>query len=216
MTPASPFRDLFFASVLCVLSLPACSDDEPRDGDPSDAGVEDAGPPPPVDAGPDPDPILLLPRTGLEASELAVLVAEDDPVSEALGAYYIEARNIPEANLIRLPIVTGPNVLSEEDFSAAVEVLADALPEGIQAFLLTWTQPYRVECMSITSAFALGFDERYCNRTDGPCGQTAAVPYFDAESTRPLDDFGIRPAMMLPVRPVDAPVPDAAIAADAP
>lgn len=31
------------------------------------------------------------------------------------------------------------------------------LPQ-IQAYVLTWAAPYRVECMSITSAFAFGFD----------------------------------------------------------
>ncbi|HJK97135.1 MAG TPA: TIGR03790 family protein [Polyangiaceae bacterium LLY-WYZ-14_1] len=177
------------------------------DGGPArDDGSEDAGPVAPE---------LLLPRTGLVPEELAVLVADGDQVSEALGAYYLEARGLPMANLVELPITTGEAVMSREDFAVVQNALAEALPDGIQAFLLTWTEPYRVDCMSITTAFALGFDEAFC-RTMAPCSPTAAIDYNGSASTRPFDDHGLRPTMMLAVRPDDAdgePDPDAAIAA---
>ena len=49
--------------------------------------------------------------------------------------------------------------------------------------------------MSITSAFAFGYDDRRCAVGDraGPL----LSPYFDSDSTRPWDDLQVRPSMML-------------------
>jgi len=187
---------LFSATFAWALVLAACGDDGMGDPVPMD----DAGPP---DAGPS-QPELLLPRTSITADEVAVLVAEGDPVSEALGAHYLEARGIPADQLYRLPITTGQNVLSAEDFAPIKADLDAALPDTVQALVITWTQPFRVACMSITSAFALGFDrDRYCNTTGMACGRTSPTGYAGSTSLRPFDDAGIRPAMMLPVRPAD-------------
>ena len=51
--------------------------------------------------------------------------------------------------------------------------------------------------MSITSAFALGFNDIYCNTSGQACGQTAPVDYYNSDSTRPFDDHGIRPTMAI-------------------
>jgi uncharacterized protein (TIGR03790 family) len=48
--------------------------------------------------------------------------------------------------------------------------------------------------MSITSAFALGFDPSWC--AEG-CKTTRLSEYYNATTTRPWTDMGIRPAMML-------------------
>ncbi|MCP4042697.1 MAG: TIGR03790 family protein, partial [Gammaproteobacteria bacterium] len=64
----------------------------------------------------------------------------------------------------------------------------------VQAFVLTWTSPYRVGCMSITTAFAAGFDPAFCAQG---CARTLISPYFNSTSRRPHDDHGWRPAMML-------------------
>ena len=69
----------------------------------------------------------------------------------------------------------------------------------VQAYALAWTLPYRVECMSVTSAFALGFDRSYC--AEG-CRITRPSPYFDSPSNEPFKDHGLRPAMMLAGRDV--------------
>ncbi|MDN5881807.1 MAG: TIGR03790 family protein, partial [Nitrosospira sp.] len=57
-----------------------------------------------------------------------------------------------------------------------------------------WTVPYRVDCMSLTSALAFGFDEDYCSSS---CGPTKPSPYFNSPSLRPAADHKLRPAMML-------------------
>lgn len=52
--------------------------------------------------------------------------------------------------------------------------------------------------MSITSAFAFGYDERYCAHR---CAPTAPSPrYYDSPSRRPYDDHDMRPTMFLASR----------------
>lgn len=177
-----------------------CGDDGDDDGgDAMDASVVDASDEVdgfvPIDAGP-PEPTVILPRLGIEADELGVLVNDDDPLSVAIAEAYVAARGIPEANVVHLTLPVGEAVLSRDAFATAEGAMSDALPEGIQALALTWTQPYRVDCMSITSAFALGFDEMYCN-TVGGCAGTAAVETYRSLSTHPFEDHGVRPTMMI-------------------
>ena len=45
---------------------------------------------------------VSLPRTGLVPDELAVIVNDDDPLSQQVGSYYQKARGIPAANMIHL------------------------------------------------------------------------------------------------------------------
>ncbi len=73
-------------------------------------------------------------------------------------------------------------------------------PNHIQAYALTWTQPYRVGCMSITSAFALGFDPTYCAKG---CKLTKPNPYYNSHSSQPFQDFAIRPTMSLAGENID-------------
>jgi uncharacterized protein (TIGR03790 family) len=48
--------------------------------------------------------------------------------------------------------------------------------------------------MSITTAFAAGFDADFCALG---CKPTRRNPYFNSRSRRPYDDFGWRPAILL-------------------
>jgi uncharacterized protein (TIGR03790 family) len=67
-------------------------------------------------------------------------------------------------------------------------------PKSVQAFALTWATPYRVDCMSITAAFAFGFDEKFCSHK---CSPTKPSAYFNSASTTPYTNFKIRPTMAL-------------------
>jgi uncharacterized protein (TIGR03790 family) len=147
-------------------------------------------------------PKLLLPKTSLVASELGVLVNDADPQSVAIAEHYVQARGIPVANVVHLTISTG-DVLSKENFAAAKATVDAALSPDVQALAITWTKPYRVDCMSVTSAFALGFDTKHCNTTGGPCGPTAASSYFDSDASSPYTELGIRPAMTLAAASVE-------------
>jgi uncharacterized protein (TIGR03790 family) len=141
---------------------------------------------------------LSLPARSINASQLAVIVAAGDPLSEAIANYYQSARGIPAANIIRVTLTTGVDAISATDFAALKAQIDAALPSNVQATLLTWTAPSRVSgscSMGITSALTLGFDPKYCS---GTCpGTTTASPYFDSESALPWVDHKLRPSMML-------------------
>jgi uncharacterized protein (TIGR03790 family) len=67
--------------------------------------------------------------------------------------------------------------------------------------------------MSITTAFAMGYDQKFCASS---CQLTATNPYFNSASELPFDDFHIRPTMMLAARsfPLAKALIDRGIAAD--
>ena len=81
--------------------------------------------------------------------------------------------------------------LEFEKIKAAVD---HATPARVQAYALAWTQPYRVDCMSITTAFAAGFDPAFCSK---PCSPTKPSAYFNSNTRQPYDDYKLRPTMML-------------------
>lgn len=152
---------------------------------------------------------LTLPASGLTPADLAVVVAEGDALSEAIGAAYVAARGVPAANLIRVRVNTAQDALSAADFSLLKTDIDARLPAGVQATLLTWAAPSRVTgacSMGITSAMTLGFDTRYCNPTPTveACASTAASPLYDSEARRPQAELQLRPSMLLGARTLAA------------
>ena len=139
-------------------------------------------------------PDILLPRTGISADELALLINDNDPLSRETGAYYQRTRRIPEQNVIHLRLPLGKTALSSQEFEPLKAEIDRLTPPHIQAYAVAWTQPFQVGCMSMTSALAFGHDEKYCSTK---CAPTSASRYFDSASAYPHDDFQIRPAMML-------------------
>lgn len=137
---------------------------------------------------------VQLPPTGLQPHEVAILVNDDDPLSRQVGTYYQKARQIPDANLIRLHFSPGQNTLSKEQFLPLKAEIDSHTPGHIQAYAVAWTIPYRVGCMSLTSALAFGYDEKYCSKT---CGPTAPSPYFNSTTQLPARQSGLKLAMML-------------------
>jgi uncharacterized protein (TIGR03790 family) len=141
---------------------------------------------------------LTIPRASITPQELGIIIAAGDPISEAIGTYYQQARGIPPENVVRINLATGGEDISSTAFAALKATVDQQLPSNVQATLLTWTQPFGVRgnCrMSITSAFAFGYDDKYC--IVKPRSSTASSAYFNTESTMPWDDFGIRPSIML-------------------
>lgn len=141
-----------------------------------------------------------LPRSAITAAELAVVIAEGDPLSEAVGLAYQRARGIPESHMVRVALPAGRDAISAAEFAAVKATIDARLGPEVQATLLTFTQPSRVQgercAASITAAMAFGFDARLC----GQCAPTLPSPYFDSDSTRPYTDLRIRPSMMLGAR----------------
>ena len=137
-----------------------------------------------------------LPRAGLDAADLAVLIKAGDPLSEAIALAYQRARNIPEAQMIRVDLAGDSDAISAADFAVFKAALDARLPATVQATLVTWQRPSRVQgscSMGLTSALAFGYSPAQC----GGCSRTQASAYYDSDSSRPFTDLGLRPSMML-------------------
>src|SRR3982750_2165560 len=55
---------------------------------------------------------IQLPRTGLKADDLAVIVNDSDPLSREIADYYQKARGIPSGNMIHLRFPGGRDAFS--------------------------------------------------------------------------------------------------------
>ena len=129
---------------------------------------------------------------GLGPVQLAVVINSADPLSVAIGEYYVQQRRIPAGNVARVAFDHARRELPVEEFAKLKAAIDAQLPSSVQAYALTWAEPYRVGCMSITSAFAFGFDARFCADS---CVATRLSPYFDSGSSEPYADLHLRPAM---------------------
>ncbi len=130
----------------------------------------------------------------LDASQLAVVINTADPLSEKIGAYYAKKRHVPEANVVRVRFDAGQDDLPPAEFSLVRATVERRVSSRIQAYALTWARPYRVGCMSVTSAFAFGFDPKYCAAS---CTPTFRSPYFNSGVHQPYTELRFRPAMTL-------------------
>lgn len=137
------------------------------------------------------------PSAGATPAQLALIVNERDPVSAWTGAYYARRRGIPPPNVITISLDPTQPSLTPAEFDRVRRAVLVRTPRNVQFYALTWLRPYRVACMSITSAMAFGFDPAYCAHG---CGRTRLSPYFGSTSRRPWDDLGIRPTMSIAAR----------------
>ncbi len=130
----------------------------------------------------------------ISADDLAVIINDDDAYSVDIGTHYAAARQIPQAHVVHVHLGTPRAVLAPDDFKRAYTTVTETLPKTVQGFALAWTRPYRVGCMSMTTAFAMGYAPRHC--ADG-CKPIAPNPLYDKETRAPYTDFRVRPAMLL-------------------
>ena len=144
---------------------------------------------------------LLLPPTqalavdkALQPQQLAVVVNDADPLSRYTAAFYMKARGIPARNLVHLNFRRKP-ALATGAFQQLYRQVRAQLPQGIRALALAWTEPWRVGCMSVTSAFAFGFDRRWCS--EHQCATTARSPFFHRPDARPATTDGALMVMAL-------------------
>ncbi|MES9968436.1 MAG: TIGR03790 family protein [Candidatus Thiodiazotropha sp.] len=136
---------------------------------------------------------LYLPKYRLQPNELAVVVNDRDPLSVRIGEYYMQARGLPEGNLIHLSFDPHAKSIPATGFKSIRDELLQKTPASIQAYALTWRTPYRVGCMSITSAITFGFDKSWCSSQ--LCATTRHSPYFNYSGADPLKDLSLRPSI---------------------
>jgi uncharacterized protein (TIGR03790 family) len=133
------------------------------------------------------------PTAALGPEQTALIVNTADPYSVEIGAYYARRRGIPSSNVVFVTLPVGDEISRQEFESARAQVNA-RLPATIQALALAWTTPFRVDCLSITTAFAFGFDSAFCAQG---CRPTRRSPYYNSPSRAPFSDLALRPAMLL-------------------
>jgi uncharacterized protein (TIGR03790 family) len=134
------------------------------------------------------------PAAALDATQIGVVVNTADPYSIEIGEYYVRRRGIPRAHVVFVTLPAGQDEIGRAAFEAARTEVRRGLPSSVQALALAWTTPFRVDCLSVTTAFAFGFDPAFCAQG---CRRTRASPYFDSPSVAPFGQWGLRPAMLL-------------------
>jgi len=137
---------------------------------------------------------LYRPTSAFTAQDIAIIVNDNDALSLEIGEYYRRKRGIPANQVIHIRLPLHRAVLAESEFERIKQQVDEKTPKRVQAFALTWLQPFRVECMSITTAFAIGFDRAFCAKG---CNTTRSSPYFGSEEARPYDKYGWRPTMVV-------------------
>lgn len=138
---------------------------------------------------------LSLPKYRLQADELAVIVNDADPLSVQIGEYYLRARDLPAEHLLHVRFPPGRTNMPAKQFTRLRTQIAQATPEKIQAYAVTWAAPYRVDCMSFTSALTFGFDPAWCSSRR--CAPTRYSPYYRYNGANPWQELGIRPSMSI-------------------
>ena len=137
---------------------------------------------------------LPIPAQAFDASQLAVIVNTRDPLSVQIGEYYAAKRHIIFQNIIKVGFPPGRTTLTRKEFGEIKSWVEEQTMPRVQAYALTWAAPYRVECMSITSAFAFGFDPAFCSEG---CKPTRRSPYFNSRAQLPFTQLGMRPTMAI-------------------
>jgi len=147
---------------------------------------------------------VMLPKTGISASELGVVVNDNDPLSVQIANYYISARGIPSSNVAHVNIPTSYTAYldSGSSYVSSLKQQIDTAFSGknIQALALTWMEPWWIDRMSSTSAISIPFkviqDGNTCNDTNAKSGNTN--PYVNNyNSVSPWTDLGFRPSMIV-------------------
>ncbi len=124
---------------------------------------------------------------------LGLVINSADPYSVQVGEFYIQARGLAPEQVLRIDLPVKPT-LTPEEFKVLAGAVDRRFGAPIQAVAMAWTQPYAVNCNSITGALTLGYDGALCDHT---CAAPTASPYFNAATAFPHTDLHLRPSMLL-------------------
>lgn len=129
----------------------------------------------------------------LQVADIGLVINTADPYSVQVGDHYIRMRKLAPEQVLRLQLPVKPT-LDAAEFETLRMAIGRHFGAATQALALAWTAPYGVGCSSITGALALGLDTEFCKQT---CAASRPSPYFNSATSRPYDDFGWRPSMLL-------------------
>ena len=136
----------------------------------------------------------------LSGDNVLLIYKKNDTLSKKIADYYADKRHVPDSQVVGITLLGNPDTISRDKFALIQEQLAPYLRKNIKVLLMAWHAPYKVECMSITSAFTLGFDEKFCSHTatlNKGCHRTATSPFFNATDDMLWQQDGLRLSMML-------------------
>ena len=139
---------------------------------------------------------IAVPRIAgrLTNKDIGIVINTADPYSVEVGEYYIRARKLLPAQVLRVELPVRAK-LTPDEFRAFDRKASAYFGADVQALALAWVKPWAVSCNSITAALALGFDGELCERSCDP--PLRFSPYFNSPSTRPYTDLGLRLTMLL-------------------
>lgn len=136
----------------------------------------------------------------LTGKNVLILYKKDDILSKKIAAYYADKRSVPSSQQLGIQLDSNSSTLSRSQFNQLEKTIQPHLSKNIKVILLTWTKPYRVKCMSITSAVTLGFDEQYCSHNadhQTGCHPTKNSPLFNISRSKANQSPPWRLSMML-------------------
>lgn len=136
----------------------------------------------------------------LTAIDLGLVINTADPYSVAVGEYYQQQRGIAPQQVLRVELPVRSSLTAAE-FEALAARVRETMGARVQGLALAWSQPYAVECNSITSALTFGFQPELCSQT---CAPSKPSPYFNNGTSRPFTELGMRPSMLLASRDIAA------------
>ena len=116
---------------------------------------------------------LIAGRTHAEVlrpDRLGVIYNANDRSSSDVAHYYATQRRVPPDNVIGLTVPDRATI-SREGLKQLRAAMLLKLPSSVQSLLLVWSRPYAVECMSVTTAFAAGYQPGFC---EPGCGRTCS------------------------------------------
>jgi uncharacterized protein (TIGR03790 family) len=132
----------------------------------------------------------------LQAKNVAVVYNIDNDNSTEIAQYYLNARHIPESNLIGVNAPKNNHgVMHPDDFTQLKTAIESHLNNDIQVIVLMWTTPFAVNCNAITAALTLGYNAKQCENT---CSAGDNNPYFNSASLNPYQSNQLRLSMLLP------------------
>ncbi len=187
---------LSFMALCTLLLCGAARGAEPLESTPTRSEAASSTPRPPALA------FIGVPRitSRLTARDLGLVINVNDPYSVKVGQFYIDARQLTESQVLRVELPVRSEIAPDE-FRVLDERIRQFFGPDIQALALAWSQPFAVECNSITGALTLGFDADLCSKT---CAPTRKSSYLNAYTSRPFTDLQMRPSMLLAAKSVAA------------
>jgi len=130
----------------------------------------------------------------INPSQVAIVVNTQDADSRLIADYYQKKRGIPQQNIIEISMPANKDSIGEKKFNNIYKQVLLKTPQDVQYYALAWSKPYKAACMSMTSAFAFGFNRDYCAKG---CRSTKMSSYYNADTAFPGQDLNMRPTMML-------------------